>query len=154
MNERWMEQREFRLRVITSDPAKDVRRGNYWGDREKASVLMQRLSFPTETVLSNKITKNRIVLSFKDSPQKPLRRRPSDWQVAAATRRLYNNHLDRDPERVRRARKQAKSFMDASHSYPCRPTQAKLSQISGFPILKLRDTFLGSNVVSVRSYNY
>ena len=29
MNERWMEQREFRLRVITSDPAKDVRRGNY-----------------------------------------------------------------------------------------------------------------------------
>ena len=27
----------------------------------KASVLMQRLSYPTETVLSNKITKNRIV---------------------------------------------------------------------------------------------
>ena len=76
MNERWREQREFRLRVITSDPAKDVRRGNYWGDREKASVLMQRLSYPTETVLSNKITRNRIVLSFKGSPRKPLRRRP------------------------------------------------------------------------------
>ena len=43
----------------------------------KASVLMQRLSYPTETVLSNKITRNRIVLSFKDSPRKPLRRRPA-----------------------------------------------------------------------------
>ena len=32
---------------------------------------MQRLSYPTETVLSNKITRNRIVLSFKDSPKKP-----------------------------------------------------------------------------------
>ena len=28
---------------------------------------MQRLSYPTETVLSNKITRNRIALSFKDS---------------------------------------------------------------------------------------
>ena len=37
---------------------------------------MQRLSYPTETVLSNKITRNRIVLSFKDSPRKPLGRRP------------------------------------------------------------------------------
>ena len=37
---------------------------------------MQRLSYPTETVLSNKITRNNIVLSFKDSPQKPLRRQP------------------------------------------------------------------------------
>ena len=37
---------------------------------------MQRLSYPTETVLSNKITRNRIVLSFRDSPRKPLRRRP------------------------------------------------------------------------------
>ena len=34
-----------------------------------ASVLMQRLSYPTETVLSNKITMNRIVLSLKDSPR-------------------------------------------------------------------------------------
>ena len=38
---------------------------------------MQRLSYPSETVLSNKITKNIIVLSFKDSPRKPLRRGPS-----------------------------------------------------------------------------
>ena len=37
---------------------------------------MQRLSYPTETVLSNKITRNRTVLSFKDSPRKPLGRRP------------------------------------------------------------------------------
>ena len=47
------------------------------GEQEqKASVLMQGLSHPTETVLSNEITKNRIVLSFKDSPRNPLRRRP------------------------------------------------------------------------------
>ena len=43
---------------------------------QKASVVMQRLSYPTLTVLSNEITRNRIVLSFKDSPRKPLRRRP------------------------------------------------------------------------------
>ena len=44
----------------------------------EASVLMQRLSYPTETVLSNKNTRNTIVLSFKDSPRNPLRRRPMD----------------------------------------------------------------------------
>ena len=38
---------------------------------------MPRLSYLTETVLSNKITKKRIVLSFKDSPRKQLGRRPS-----------------------------------------------------------------------------
>ena len=32
----------------------------------EASVLMQRMSYPTETVLSNKIIRIRIVLSFKD----------------------------------------------------------------------------------------
>ena len=37
---------------------------------------MQRLSQLTETVLSNTITTHRIVLSFKDSPRKPLGRRP------------------------------------------------------------------------------
>ena len=41
-----------------------------------ASVLMQRRSYPTEAVLSNKITRNRIALSFKDSPRKRLGRRP------------------------------------------------------------------------------
>ena len=39
-------------------------------------LLMQRLSYWTETVLSNMITRNKIVLSFKDSPRKPLGRRP------------------------------------------------------------------------------
>ena len=38
--------------------------------------MQRRLSYPTETVLSNKITSNRMLLSFKDSPRKPLRRRP------------------------------------------------------------------------------
>ena len=41
-----------------------------------ASVLIQRLSYPTETVLSNKITRNRRALSCKESPRKPFRRRP------------------------------------------------------------------------------
>ena len=45
-------------------------------DLMEASVLILRLSYPTETVLSNKITRNRIVLSFKDSPRKALGRRP------------------------------------------------------------------------------
>ena len=42
----------------------------------EASVLMQRPSYPTETVLSNNTARNRIVLSFKDSSRKPLGRRP------------------------------------------------------------------------------
>ena len=42
---------------------------------------MQRLPYPTETVLSNKITEHRIVLSFKDSPRKPLGRRPFIYRV-------------------------------------------------------------------------
>ena len=46
------------------------------GSLHEASVLMLRLSYPTETVSSNKITRNRMVLSFKDSPRKPLRRQP------------------------------------------------------------------------------
>ena len=37
---------------------------------------MQRLSYPTETILSNKINMNRIVLSHYDSPKIPLRRQP------------------------------------------------------------------------------
>ena len=41
----------------------------------KVAVLIIGLSYPLETALSNKITRNTIVLSFKDSPRKPLRRR-------------------------------------------------------------------------------
>ena len=43
---------------------------------QEASIVILRLSYRSETVLSNKITRNRIVLSFKDSPRKPLGRRP------------------------------------------------------------------------------
>ena len=49
---------------------------NCWVGCIKASVLMQRLSYPTETVISNKITRNRIVLSFKVCSIKPLWRPP------------------------------------------------------------------------------
>ena len=38
---------------------------------------MQILSYPIVTALCNKITRNRTVQSFKDSPRKPLGRRPS-----------------------------------------------------------------------------
>ena len=50
--------------------------GHCASGKREASVLMQKLSYPTETVLSNKITEHRIVLSFKDSPRKPLGRPP------------------------------------------------------------------------------
>ena len=57
-------------------------------DNRRASVLMQRRSYSTETVLHNKITRNRIVLSFKDSPWKPLRRRPNDAHFTLLNARL------------------------------------------------------------------
>ena len=41
-----------------------------------------RLSYTTETVLPNKITRSRIVPLFKDSPRKPLRRRPVHYWVS------------------------------------------------------------------------
>ena len=41
----------------------------------RASALKQ-LTYPTETVLSSKITRNRIAPSYKDSLRKSLRRRP------------------------------------------------------------------------------
>ena len=49
----------------------------------KASVQMQRLSYLTETVLFNKITRNIIVLSFKDSPWKPFGRRRREGSLEA-----------------------------------------------------------------------
>ena len=63
------------------------------GRKENASVLMQRLSYPTETVLSNKITRDRIFLSFKDSPRKPLGRRPFTNGFTKTTYFCYNNYL-------------------------------------------------------------
>ena len=47
--------------------------------KPQVSVLMQRLSYPTETVLSNKITRNRIFLTNTDSPRKLLGRRPHNF---------------------------------------------------------------------------
>ena len=60
------------MRILTSASLSPGRLGVDGRTREerlKASVLMLRLSYPTETVLSNKIARNRIVLSFKDSPR-------------------------------------------------------------------------------------
>ena len=51
---------------------------------------MQRLSYPTDTVLSNKITRNRIVLSFKDSARKPLGRRHLEEKQAEHD--AFSNH--------------------------------------------------------------
>ena len=63
----------------TSEPASEQvqrSRPRPRSNSRKASVVMKRLSYPTETVLSNKITRNKFVLSFKDSPRKSLGRRP------------------------------------------------------------------------------
>ena len=59
-----------KLLSLKYGPQKPFRRGL---GRYEASVV---LSCPIETIISNKTTRNRIVLSFQDSPRKPLRRRP------------------------------------------------------------------------------
>ena len=61
------EGKEIEEGIPTEEELPKVRRGER---------LMQRLSYPTETDLSNKITRNRLVLSFIDSPRKQLGRRP------------------------------------------------------------------------------
>ena len=96
---------------------------------------MQRLSYPTKTVLSNKITRNIIVLSFKDSPRKPLgRRRPMPpkhdvgsfdgaqfparfistqlWRVGKSNVKVFSaSHTDREGERERE-RERYQYFVD------------------------------------------
>ena len=62
-----------------------------------ASVLMQRRSYPTETVLSNKTNRNRTVLSFKDSPRKPLGRRPSGYITSIKNISTFRVKPDRRP---------------------------------------------------------
>ena len=62
--------------TLQIDSPREKRPNGKKGERGKARILIQRQSYPTETVLSNKITRNRIVLSYKDSPIKPLRRQP------------------------------------------------------------------------------
>ena len=54
---------------------------------------MQRLSYPTETVLSNKITRNRIVTSIKDSPRKPLGRRGSEGRLHSGEKKFITSFL-------------------------------------------------------------
>ena len=53
---------------------------------------MQRLYYPTETVLSNKITRNRIFLSFKDSFINPLVRRPNVFPPSSKQNWTKLNH--------------------------------------------------------------
>ena len=53
-----------------------VKKSQNFADVIYGLLLIQRLSYPTETALSNKITKDRIVPSFRDSLQKALRQRP------------------------------------------------------------------------------
>ena len=53
----------------------------------QANVVMQRLSNPMETLLNNKITRKRIVLSFKDSPRKA--DRPTKKQSKCAFKQTY-----------------------------------------------------------------
>ena len=47
-----------------------VKKSEIFADVLNGSPLMQSLSYPTETVLSYNIARNRKVLSFKDSPEK------------------------------------------------------------------------------------
>ena len=51
--------------------------------KASATVVMKKRSYPTETFLSNKITRNRIVMSFKGSAWKPLTLRPNvdSWEL-------------------------------------------------------------------------
>ena len=64
------------------------------GDRPNA-----RLSYSTETVLSNKITGNRIVLLFKDSPRKPLGRRPSLYRPLKQNSRFARQAASKEGRR-------------------------------------------------------
>ena len=55
---------------------------------------MKRVSDPTDTVFSNKITRSRIVLSCKDSPRKPLGRRPADSGLSESGG--HENEMERE----------------------------------------------------------
>ena len=60
---------------------------------QEASVVMLRLSYPTEAVLSKTFTRNRIVLSLKDNPRKYLRRRPRTERGRPIKRSACNFNL-------------------------------------------------------------
>ena len=65
---------------------------------QQASVVMQRLSNPTETVLSNKITRNR-VLSFTDSSQKTI----SNFQMLHGAITVFNSLVEKKIKPKKRA---------------------------------------------------
>ena len=53
-------QREERTQRSETSAAEEDQRARFASVRSQASVVMRRLSYPTETVLSNNITRNRI----------------------------------------------------------------------------------------------
>ena len=69
------------VRCVSKDRKELMHHGwdteNYVRHSNESSVQMQRISYPTETDLSYKFTRNIIVLSFIQ-PRKPLRQRPMD----------------------------------------------------------------------------
>ena len=79
-------ERERERERESCDGEKNREGGEEGKEKEKASVLMERLSYPTETVLSDKISRSRIVLSCKDSPRKPLGRRSREKSVSCVGR--------------------------------------------------------------------
>ena len=68
--------------LLISDSKVSRKRGNHHPVRQ-AGVVTHRMSYLTVTVLSNKVTWNRIVLSFEDSLRKPLGRRPRQAGIRA-----------------------------------------------------------------------
>ena len=56
-----------------SGPGSDIKTTASLKWTSKARLLMQRLCYSSETLLSNMINRNRIVLSFKDSPIIPFK---------------------------------------------------------------------------------
>ena len=82
-------------------------------EEEEDNFLMQRLSYLTETMLFRNITRNRIVLSVKDCPCKPLRRRPKEGRRKRRRRR----GICRDYSASAIDHKKRKS---PAHPLPCR----------------------------------
>ena len=103
--------------------------------REKASVIMQRLSDPTETVLSNNITRNRTVLSFKDRPREPLLRRRVDLsresQRVLDSWRKYAVALAVESHRQRREQARARGYKTRHSSVRSNGSDPELEPASG-----------------------
>ena len=65
------------MQILDADADRKERAGIILGQEysKKVSILMLRLSLPAETALSDKVTRNRTILSFKDNPRKLLGQR-------------------------------------------------------------------------------